>query len=74
MKYTIVMEKAPKNYAAYAPDLPDCVAAAKSRFRSSSWCGKVSPFFPRAVTTGGSRCRRLKATATEVEVASAVGP
>jgi len=26
MKYTVVYEKAPENYAAYVPDLPGCVA------------------------------------------------
>ena len=28
MRYAIVIEKAEKNYAAYVPDLPGCVAAA----------------------------------------------
>lgn len=31
MKYTVVIEKAPNNYAAYAPDLPGCVAAAETK-------------------------------------------
>lgn len=31
MKYTVVIEKAPGNYAAYAPDLPGCVAAAETK-------------------------------------------
>lgn len=26
MRYTIVIEKSPNNYAAYVPDLPGCVA------------------------------------------------
>ena len=26
MRYAIVIEKAPSNYAAYIPDLPDCIA------------------------------------------------
>ena len=30
MRYTIVIEKAPRNYAAYVPDLPGCVATAAS--------------------------------------------
>lgn len=29
--YLIVIEKAGKNYSAYCPDLPGCVAAAKTR-------------------------------------------
>lgn len=31
MKYMIVIEKAPKKYAAQAPDLPGCLATARSR-------------------------------------------
>ena len=31
MQYTIVIEKSPRNYAAYVPDLPGCVATVMSR-------------------------------------------
>ena len=31
MKYTVVIEKTPNNYAAFVPDLPGCVATANSR-------------------------------------------
>ena len=31
MKYTVVIEKAPSNYAAYVPDLPGCVATSSTR-------------------------------------------
>jgi len=31
VRYAIVIEKAKKNYAAYVPDLPGCVATAKTR-------------------------------------------
>ena len=31
MKYTVVIEKSPNNYAAYVPDLPGCVATANTR-------------------------------------------
>ena len=31
MEYTIVIEKAPRNYAAYVPDLPGCVATGTTR-------------------------------------------
>lgn len=30
MRYAIVIEKAGKNYSAYAPDLPGCVAAGET--------------------------------------------
>ena len=30
MRYTIVIERSPSNYAAYVPDLPGCVATGAS--------------------------------------------
>jgi predicted RNase H-like HicB family nuclease len=30
-RYLIIIEKAEKNYSAYSPDLPGCVAAGKTR-------------------------------------------
>jgi predicted RNase H-like HicB family nuclease len=30
MKYAVVIEKGPQSYGAYVPDLPGCVAAAKT--------------------------------------------
>ena len=30
MKYTVVIERTPNNYAAYVPDLPGCVATAST--------------------------------------------
>ncbi len=30
MRYTILIEKSPKNYAAYVPDLPGCIATGAS--------------------------------------------
>ena len=31
MKYAVIIEKGPRNYSAYAPDLPGCIAAAESK-------------------------------------------
>ena len=31
MKYPVVFEKAPRNWSAYVPDLPGCIAAAKTK-------------------------------------------
>ena len=31
MKYTVVFEKAPDNFAAYVPDLPGCIATGATR-------------------------------------------
>lgn len=32
--YTIIIEKGPRNYSAYCPDIPGCVAAAKTRAKT----------------------------------------
>ena len=31
MRHTVVIERTPNNYAAYVPDLPGCIATAKTR-------------------------------------------
>jgi predicted RNase H-like HicB family nuclease len=31
MRYTIIIERAPENYAAYVPDLPGCIATGATR-------------------------------------------
>ena len=31
MEYTVILECGPKNWSAYVPDLPGCVAAARTR-------------------------------------------
>ncbi len=31
MTYAVVYEKSPRNYAAYVPDLPGCIATGKTR-------------------------------------------
>ncbi len=31
MKYLVIFEKAPENYAAYVPDLPGCIATGETR-------------------------------------------
>jgi predicted RNase H-like HicB family nuclease len=31
MRYAVVIEKSPKGFGAYVPDLPGCAAAAKTR-------------------------------------------
>lgn len=31
MKYRVVVERGPRNYSAYSPDLPGCVATGRTR-------------------------------------------
>ena len=41
MEYTIVIEKAPGNYAAWVPDLPGCVATGATRDETIREIGKA---------------------------------
>ena len=36
MRYAVVIEKAPSNYAAYVPDLPGCIATGASVHETES--------------------------------------
>lgn len=31
MRYTVIIERAPENYAAYVPDIPGCIATGETR-------------------------------------------
>jgi predicted RNase H-like HicB family nuclease len=35
-RYTVILEHGPKNWSAYVPDLPGCVAAATTRKKTES--------------------------------------
>ncbi|MYA07543.1 MAG: type II toxin-antitoxin system HicB family antitoxin [Holophagales bacterium] len=74
MKYTIVIERAPNNYAAYAPDLPGCVATAKSRSQVIQLMREGIAFHLQGLRDEGQPVPPPQATATEVDVALAVGP
>ncbi len=73
MKYTIVIEKAPNNYAAYAPDLPGCVATAETRARVIELMREGIAFHLEGLREDGEPVPRPQATAVQVDVAQAVG-
>lgn len=75
VKYTIVIEKAPNNYAAvYAPDLPGCVATARTGSRVIQLMREGVAFHLQGLRTDGQPVPPPQATATEVEVALGVRP
>ena len=60
MRYAIVIEKAEKNFAAYVPDLPGCVATGKSESHRAACmvsCCRASTRSP--VTPDDNRMRQL---------------
>ncbi len=68
MKYTIVIEKAPGNFAAYAPDLPGCVATAETRAEVIQLMREGIAFHLEGLREDGEPVPRPQATAAEVDV------
>lgn len=68
MKYAIVIEKTPKNYAAYAPDLPGCVATADTRDEVIRLMREGIPFHIEGLLEEGESVPQPQATVIEVDV------
>ena len=67
VRYTIVIEKAPKNCAAYAPDLPGCVAAAHTHDEVFELMREAIEFHLEGCDATAFRClcpkpRRIRST------------
>ena len=73
MKYTIVIEKAPNNYAAYVPDLPGCVVTAGTRAEVIRLMREGIAFHLDGLREDGQPVPPPQATAVEVDVAPGVG-
>lgn len=73
MRYTIVIEKAPNNYAAYVPDLPGCVAIGATREETVSEMRQAIEFHIESLRDHGDPIPEPQCTATVVEVAAVVG-
>ena len=69
MKYTIVIEKGPNNYAAYAPDLPGCVAAAGTCEEVVELMREAIEFHLVALRRDGEPVPPPQTTAAQVDVA-----
>ena len=73
MQYTIVIEKAPSNYAAYVPDLPGCVATGAAREESVREMRQAIEFHIESLREHGEPVPEPRCTATVVEVAAVAG-
>ena len=69
MKYTVVIEKAPNNYAAYVPDLPGCVATASTHDALLEEIREAIEFHIEGMREDGEPVPEPQATADVVEVA-----
>ena len=68
MKYAVVIEKTPNNYAAYAPDLPGCVATADTRKEVIRLMREGITFHIEGLQEDGEPVPAPQATVAEVKV------
>ena len=73
MKYKIVIEKTPNNYAAYVPDLPGCVATSSTREELLDEIREAIEFHIEGMCEDGEAVPEPQATADVVEVAASPG-
>ncbi|HEY9085581.1 MAG TPA: type II toxin-antitoxin system HicB family antitoxin [Candidatus Tyrphobacter sp.] len=69
MKYTVIIEKAPANYAAYAPDLPGCVATGASIEDAQKNMRAAIEWHLRSIREHGEPVPVPRAIATHINVA-----
>ncbi len=53
MRYAIVIEKAPANYAAYVPDLPGCIATGATVIETESLTREAIEFHIEGLKSDG---------------------
>ena len=70
MQYTIVIEKSPSNYAAYAPDLPGCVATGATREEAVQEMRGAIAFHIESLREHGEPVPEPRCTAAVVDVAA----
>ncbi len=68
MKYTILIEKAPNSYGAYAPDLPGCGAAADTRDEVIELIREAVELHLEGLSKDGEPLPPPQTTAIEVDV------
>ena len=72
MRYAVVIERAPNNYAAYVPDLPGCVATASTREELLVEIREAIELHIEGLREDGEPVPQPQATTEVVEVAAAV--
>ena len=73
MKYTVVIEKTPNNYAAYVPDLPGCVATASTREEVLEEIREAIEFHIEGMREDGEPVPEPQVNSDVVEVVAASG-
>lgn len=68
MKYAVVYERAPRSWGAYVPDLPGCVAVAKTRAEVKRLIREAIQMHIEATREAGEPVPEPQSTAELVEV------
>jgi predicted RNase H-like HicB family nuclease len=71
MKFAVVIERTPNNYAAYVPDLPGCVATASTREELLDEIREAIELHIEGLREDGEPVPQPQATTEVVEVAAA---
>ena len=71
MQYTVIIEKAPGNLAAYVPDLPGCVATGSTRAELLEEISGAIDFHIESLCDHGEPVPEPQSTAEVVEVDAA---
>ena len=70
MRYAIVIEKAPSNYAAYVPDLPGCAAVGESEAEALELIREAIEMHLDALQAQGEHAPAPASSSTFVDVAA----
>ena len=70
MRYTIVIEQSPRNYSAYAPDLPGCIATRATREEAVWEMRRAIAFHIESLREHGEPVPEPRCTAAVVDVAA----
>ncbi len=73
MRYTIVIEKATRNFAAYAPDLPGCVATGATRNETIREMREAILLHLQSLREHGEPVPQPRSTAAVVDMAARSG-
>ncbi|MCH8068160.1 MAG: type II toxin-antitoxin system HicB family antitoxin [Candidatus Marinimicrobia bacterium] len=68
MRYVVVIEKTDKNYGAYVPDLPGCVAVAETKSEVTKLIQEAIDFHLEGLREEGSPIPTPTATSELIEV------
>jgi len=68
MKYAVVYEEAPHNWAAYVPDLPGCVATGRTRTEVRRRIREAIGLHLEAMRSRGERVPETSAAVEVIEV------